>query len=84
MDFESFLLLASIFLIALDIIVFSSPKVRFKQKDIVGAITATVAFLLILTSYIILLGAFVNNDFSFLSVYSFSSTNLSLLSKIYA
>ncbi len=84
MEYEIFLLLAAILLIFLDIAVFSRTKFSSNRLNYAGFIAAAFAFLLILSSYLLLLIAFVNNDFSFVGVYSFSSSNLSLLSKIYA
>lgn len=83
MQYEIFLLIAAILLIFIDITVFSR-KVSSKYFTYYGFIAVATAFLLILSSYLLLLTAFVNNDFSFAGVYSFSSSSLPLLSKIYA
>ena len=84
MDFELFLLLlASVFIFA-DIALPLSSKPILKRLSKYTIVLSSLALVFILVSYIQLLYAFVNNDFSFSSVYSFSSSSLSLLSKVYA
>ncbi len=84
MDFELILVTMASALIFLDITLPLVSKPLFKRLSKYTVALCSLAFVLILWSYIQLLFAFVSNDFSFSSVYSFSSSNLPLLSKVYA
>ena len=84
MDFEIFFLIAACLLILLDIALMSTAKLTSKRKIDYGIFAAVFAFVLIIASYTMLLQAFLNNDFSFIGVYSYSSTSTSLLSKVYS
>jgi cytochrome c biogenesis factor len=84
MDFEVFFLLMASLLLLLDIILLSTTKLTAKRRKEYAFSAAFLTFALIILSYAMLLQAFVNNDFSFVGVYSSSSSNASLLSKIYS
>lgn len=84
MDFEVFFLLTASLLLLLDIALLSTMKLTPKRKKEYALFAAFFAFALIITSYAMLLQAFVKNDFSFVGVYSSSSSSASLLSKIYS
>ncbi len=84
MDFELILVTLASALIFLDITLPLISKSLFKRLSKYTVALGSLAFVLILWSYIQLLFAFVSNDFSFSSVYSFSSSSLPLLSKVYA
>jgi cytochrome c-type biogenesis protein CcmF len=83
MQYELFLIFAGL-LLFLDLILLSAVKREKKLKSDYGVYAAILAFILILASYGRLLQAFITNDFSFVGVYSYSSSGLPLLSKIYA
>ncbi len=84
MEFESILVAVASALILIDILLPLVSKTLFKRVSKYTVALGSLAFVLIIWSYIQLLFAFVNNDFSFSSVYSFSSSSLPLLSKVYA
>ena len=84
MGFEVFFLLTASLLLLLDIALLSTMKLASKRKKEYALFAAFFAFVLIVTSYAMLLLAFVKNDFSFVGVYSSSSSSASLLSKIYS
>ena len=84
MDFEIFFLIAACLLILSDIALISTAKLTSKRKMYYGLFAAVFAFILVIASYTILLQAFLNNNFSFIGVYSYSSTSTSLLSKVYS
>jgi c-type cytochrome biogenesis protein CcmF len=83
MESEIFLIFAGLSLF-LDLILLSQIKQGKKQKNDYGVYAAILAFILVLISYGRFLHAFMSNDFSFIGVYSYSSSGLSLFSKIYA
>jgi cytochrome c-type biogenesis protein CcmF len=83
MQYELFLISAGL-LLFFDLILLLAVKRVKKPKSDYGVYAAILAFILILASYGRLLQAFITNDFSFVGVYSFSSSGLPLLSKIYA
>ena len=80
MEFEAFFLLTASLLLFIDIALLSTMKLNIERKKIFALFTAFLAFALIITSYAMLLKAFINNDFSFVGVYSSSSSSASLLS----
>jgi cytochrome c biogenesis factor len=84
MDFELLLLIVATLLILLDITLPLFKQNLFKRLTKYSALFSLTAFILILTSYSSLLSAFARNDFSYASVYSFSSSSSSFLSKIYS
>ncbi len=84
MDFEVFFLLAASLLLLLDIALLSTMKLTAKRKRQYVLFAAFSIFALIITSYAMLLQAFISNDFSLIGVYSSSSSSASLFSKIYS
>ena len=84
MEFELLLVIIALALILIDVTLPLISKSFFKRISKYTVILSLVAFVIILWSYIQLLSAFVSNDFSYSSVYSFSSSSLPLLSKVYA
>jgi cytochrome c-type biogenesis protein CcmF len=84
MEYEAFFMIGAALLLVFDLFVLATVKRNRKHRAQYGFVAAVASFVLILTCYLILLGAFVNNDFSLVEVYSYSSSGLSLLSKIYA
>ena len=83
MEFEIFIVFAGL-LLFFDLLLLAKMKHEKKQKSDYGVYAAILGFILLLASYGRLLQAFISNDFSFVGVYSYSSSGLSLLSKIYA
>ena len=84
MDFEIFFLFPACLLILIDIALLSRTKLTSIRKRICPFFAAFFAFALVIASYLMLLQAFINNDFSFVGVYSSSSSSASLMSKIYS
>jgi cytochrome c-type biogenesis protein CcmF len=83
MEFEIFIVFAGL-LLFFDLLLLAMMKHEKKKKSDYGVYAAILGFILLLASYGRLLQAFISNDFSFVGVYSYSSSGLSLLSKIYA
>jgi c-type cytochrome biogenesis protein CcmF len=84
MDYEVFFLTGAILLLILDLSTLVSVKGNKKHRTRYGFYAATFSFGLISVSYFLLLRAFLVNDFSLVQVYSYSSSSLPILSKIYA
>jgi cytochrome c biogenesis factor len=84
MDFEIFFLLVASGLLLLDIALLSKTNLNSKRKSLYSFFVAAFVLALIITSYLMLLQAFISNDFSFAGVYSYSSSSASLFSKIYS
>jgi cytochrome c biogenesis factor len=84
MEIELILATLASVLILIDITLPLTSRPVFKRLSKFTVALSLVAVILVLGCYIQLLFAFVGNDFSFLSVYSFSSSSLPLLSKVYA
>lgn len=80
---ELFLIFASLMLF-FDLIQLSKAKPREKRKLEYGFYAATLACGLIVTSYLMLVQAFLSDDFSLKEVYSYSSSGLPAASKLYA
>ncbi len=80
---ELFLIFASLMLF-FDLIQSSKAKPREKKKLEYGFYAATLACGLIVASYLMLAQAFLNDDFSLVAVYSYSSSGLPAASKLYA
>jgi cytochrome c biogenesis factor len=55
-----------------------------KRRGSYGVYAVILAFALIVISYAMFLQAFIGNNFSFIEVYSYSSSSLPLMSKVYA
>lgn len=84
MIYEVFLLLAAALLFFVDFALLSTSKLGDNQKIRSGFIVTVIAFALIVTSYALLLRAFISNDFQVIGVYSYSSSSSSLLSAVCA
>lgn len=84
MEFELILVVMASLLILIDIALPLVSRSIFKQLSKYTVFLSSFALVFLLWSYIQLLLAFVSNDFSFSNVYSFSSSSLPLLSKVYA
>jgi cytochrome c biogenesis factor len=84
MDYGVLLLIGAAVLLLIDIALLASSKFNGKRKNTSGLIAGASAVSLNITAYALLLQAFTNNNFQFVSVYSSSSTGTSILSKIYA
>jgi len=83
MESELFIIFAGL-LLFFDLVLLSTRKQAKAQKSDYGMYLAIVGFILLLAAYGRFLQAFISNDFSFVGVYSYSSSGLSFLSKIYA
>jgi cytochrome c biogenesis factor len=70
--------------VLVDIMLLATSKSGDKRKNASGLVAATVAFGLIISAYVLLLQAFISSNFRVVSVYSYSSSGASLLSKVYA
>lgn len=84
METEELFLVFSALMLFFDLILLSRAKQGEKSKLEYGFYAATLACALIATSYLMLVQAFLNNDFSLIEVYSYSSSGLPVGSKIYA
>ena len=80
---ELFLIFASI-LLFFDLIQLSKARPNEKRKLEYGFYASTLACGLIVASYLMLVQAFLSNDFSLTEVYSYSSSSLPMTSKLYA
>lgn len=83
MGTEIFLIFAGLLLI-FDLVLLSVFKSGKRGKADYGVIVAIFAFILVLASYGRLLQAFISDEFSLVGVYYYSSSGLSIFSKIYA
>jgi c-type cytochrome biogenesis protein CcmF len=83
MAYETIFLVVATLLSFSDLVLLSVSKQRQKLKSS-GFYVVIIAFLLIIVSYLLFLKAFIGNDFSFIEVYSYSSSSLPLMSKVYA
>ena len=83
MESEIFIIFAGL-LIFFDLIFLSARKRAKPQKGDYGFYLTILGFTSLLIAYGSFLYAFINNDFSLVGIYSYSSSGLSLLSKIYA
>jgi cytochrome c biogenesis factor len=83
MESEIFLIFAGLLFFG-DLILSSLIKRGKKQKNDYGIYAAILAFISMIIAYGRFLQAFISNDFSFIGVYSYSSSGLSPFSKIYA
>jgi c-type cytochrome biogenesis protein CcmF len=78
------LLLVAALLFLLDLILLATSKTNSKSKIQAGFGASIFGFGLVVISYLLLVQAFINNDFSLVGVYSYSSSSLPVLSKVYA
>jgi cytochrome c biogenesis factor len=84
MDYDVLLLFGAAVFVLVDIMLLATSKSGDKRKNASGLVAATVAFGLIISAYVLLLQAFISSNFRVVSVYSYSSSGASLLSKVYA
>ena len=83
MEPESYLLVIAVVLLVLDLVLVSRSKVKRKQSTY-GFYACFLSFFLILISYFSFVMGFLTSDFSLKQVYSYSSSSMSTLSKLYA
>ncbi len=84
MEYEIFFLVAAALFFLLDFALLSTSKLVNKRKSRFDFAVAFCGFFVIIISYIVILRAFIGNDFSFVGVYSYSSSSASFFSKLYA
>jgi cytochrome c biogenesis factor len=84
MELEFILVAVASMLIFVDITLPLTSRDFFKRLSKYTVALSSLALVLIGWSYLQLLSAFVSNNFSFSNVYSFSSSSLPLISKVYA
>jgi cytochrome c biogenesis factor len=84
MNYDVLLLIGAAALVFVDLIILATLRPEHKRKKVCGFIAAVIGFGLIVIAYMLLLQAFINNNFQIVSVYSYSSSGLDILSKIYA
>ena len=84
MEYETVFLVIAALLSFSDLTLFSMSKRNEKRRGSYGVYAAILAFALIVISYAMFLQAFIGNNFSFIEVYSYSSSSLPLMSKVYA
>jgi cytochrome c biogenesis factor len=84
MEYETVFLVIAALLSFSDLTLFSMSKLNEKRRISYGVYAVILAFALIVTSYVMFWQAFIGNNFSFIEVYSYSSSSLPLMSKVYA
>ena len=84
MAYQVLFLVASVLFFLLDLFILLTSKSFESKRNKFSFTFALIGFVLIVASYVEVLLAFLNNDYSFANVYSYSSSNLSLFSKVYA
>jgi cytochrome c-type biogenesis protein CcmF len=84
MEYETFFLVIALVFSFFDLALLSLVKINKKRVLIYGVCVVILAFALIVISYVMFLQAFIGNNFSFIEVYSYSSSSLPLMSKVYA
>jgi cytochrome c biogenesis factor len=84
MAYQVLFLVASVLFFLLDLFILLTSKSFESKRNKFSFLFALTGFVLIVASYVEVLLAFLNNDYSFANVYSYSSSNLSLFSKVYA
>ena len=83
MEYETFFLVAAALLSFVDFTFLSTSKLK-KRRVSYGFFVVILMFLLIAICYVLFLQAFLENNFSLVEVYSYSSSGLPLMSKVYA
>jgi cytochrome c-type biogenesis protein CcmF len=83
MEYETFFLVAAALLSFFDFTFLSTSKLKNRRVSY-GFFFAIFMFVLIAVCYILFLQAFLANNFSLIEVYSYSSSGLPLMSKVYA
>jgi cytochrome c biogenesis factor len=84
MEYETVFLIIAALLSFSDLTLISMSKRNEKRRGSYGVYAVILAFALIVISYAMFLQAFIGNNFSFIEVYSYSSSSLPLMSKVYA
>ncbi len=84
MEYEIFFLIAAALLSFCDFTVLSIFKLDKDRKIRYSFVLVILTVALIAVSYVLFLQAFLSNNFSLIEVYSYSSSDLSLMSKMYA
>jgi cytochrome c-type biogenesis protein CcmF len=84
MVYETFFLVAAALLSFSDFTFLSMSKLNKDRKIRYGFFFVILAFALIAICYALFLQAFLSNNFSLIEVYSYSSSSLPLMSKVYA
>ena len=84
MAYEVLLLVGAALFFLLDLFLMSKSKTNNNQKTKYGFLVPLFGFVLIIASYLVILAAFLRNDFSFVGVYSYSSSSVPALSKLYS
>ncbi len=84
MEYETVFLITAALLSFSDLTLLSMSKLNEKRRNSYGLYAVILAFALIVISYVMFLQAFVGNNFSFIEAYSYSSSSLPLMSKVYA
>jgi cytochrome c-type biogenesis protein CcmF len=84
MDYETFFLIAAALLSLSDFTVLSMSKLNKDRKIRYSIVFVILAVALIAICYALFLQAFLSNNFSLVEVYSYSSSGLPLMSKVYA
>ena len=84
MAYQVLFLVASVLFFLLDLFILLTSKSFESKRNKFSFTFALIGFVLIVASYVEVLLAFLNNDYSLANVYSYSSSNLSLFSKVYA
>ena len=84
MEYGTVFLTIAALLSFLDLVLISTSKPNEKRRSSYGVYAAILALALIVISYVMFLEAFIGNNFSFIEVYSYSSSSLTFLSKVYA
>lgn len=84
METEEIFLIFSAVMLFFDLVLLSRAKEGEKSRLEYGFYAATLACALVVASYLMLVQAFLSNDFGLVEVFSYSSSGLSTFSKIYA
>jgi cytochrome c-type biogenesis protein CcmF len=84
MEYEIFFLIAAALLSFCDFTVLSMSKINKDRKTRYSFVFVILAVALIAICYALFLQAFLSNNFSLVEVYSYSSSGLPLMSKVYA
>jgi cytochrome c-type biogenesis protein CcmF len=84
MEYETFFLVVSALLSFSDFALLSMSKLNKGRKIRYGFFLVILAVALIAICYALFLQAFLGNNFSLIEVYSYSSSSLPLMSKVYA
>ena len=84
MEYETGFLVIAALLSFSDLMLLSTSELNKKRRIRYGLYAVILVFALIALSYVMFLQAFIGNNFSFIEVYSYSSSSLPLMSKVYA